>query len=184
MKGILRNRAVTIAALVCVFAGLTGCATSASSPDLIHAGNPVVFGKLELVKNDERVSIGDGFLANAPVIYLEREDTGKRVLGKIGVDGEFAWRLAPGDYRVSKISFHNHGQRVETRFRQRFTVDQDSELVYIGTIKLVTRFFAGYHGVDGVVGYSVRNDCPRDCSTRLEGLGMTEAKPYVALLRR
>ncbi|MCG8371846.1 MAG: hypothetical protein MJA32_15225 [Proteobacteria bacterium] len=183
MRGLFRNKGVTFAAFLSAVSGLAGCATNVSDIGHPATEGALVFGKLELVRNDERVAISDGLFGNAPVIHLVRSGDHERLTGRVGQDGEFAWRLEPGDYRVSKISFNNNGDRVETGFRFRVSVDRDSELIYVGTLRLVTRFFAGYYGVDGVVGYSVRNDCPRDCGGRIEELGMTEVEPMVALLR-
>lgn len=183
MRGLIRNRVVTIAASLSAVFGVAGCATHVADVDHLDTDGALVFGKLEIIKNDERVRISDGLFGNAPIIHLVRIGDDDRLTGRVGQDGEFAWRLAPGDYQVSKISFNNNGDRVETRFRFRVSVDPDSELIYVGTLRLVTRFFPGYYGVDGVVGYSVRNDCRRDCGGRIAELGMTDVEPMVALLR-
>jgi hypothetical protein len=162
---------------------LTGCASSLQNVAAIDADEATVFGKLRLVRNDEHVDLGGGMFGNTASFRIASDALDKEFVGQVGEGGDFAWALEPGSYYLTAIDFHNKGERVSAPARLRFTVAEDASAVYIGTITLYTRFFTGYHGIDGRLSHSIRNECSRDCNGRLESLGFDDAELTVALLR-
>jgi hypothetical protein len=162
---------------------LAGCASSLQNVAATDADEATVFGKLRLVRNDELVDLGGGVFGNTASFHIVNDALGKEFVGEVGKGGDFAWALEPGSYYLTAIDFHNKGERVSAPARLRFTVADDASAVYIGTITLYTRFFTGYHGIDGRLSHSVRNECSRDCNGRLESLGFDDAELTVALLR-
>ena len=181
-----------IAAVVIVLTGLvSGCATQvdqvASGQALAGAGSSasVVFGKFRLVRNGEEAMINDGILGTSVVLHLENLATKDEIRGSVGDNGEFAWALEPGFYRVSKVTFNNRGERVEPLTNLTFSMSPDKEAVYIGTVTMETTIESGYYGINGTVdAYRVRNDCATDCASRLAEMGMTDAEVDIGLLRQ
>lgn len=178
MKGIIRNLIVTTTFIVAA-GGLAGCATAnqsiESGNDLAAAshGDPVVFGKFRLIRNGNEARIGNDLLSTTATLTLKQAGSREEFVGAVGANGEFAWALEPGFYRVASIGFDNRGERVEPITNFTFTVNGDHEAVYVGTVTLEATFDSGYYGLNGVVdGYSVSNDCATDCTRRLEQLGL------------
>ena len=162
---------------------LVGCATPVEHVAAADAAEATVFGKLRLVRNDEHVDLQGGAFGNTASFHIVNDALGKEFVGKVGPDGDFAWALDAGSYSLTAIDFHNQGRRISAPARLRFTVSDNASAVYIGTITLYTRFFTGYHGVDGRMSHSIRNECFRDCADRIESLGVDEAELTVALLQ-
>ena len=185
------GKITAISAILVAAVSLSGCAVTATGSDvdqlnaqtLAAPGETVVFGKFRLIRNGEEAHIDNGFLLTSAAMYLRRAGEPGKIRGKVGHDGEFAWALEPGNYRVSSIRFSNRGERVEPITNFSFSVAGDSEALYIGTVTLETTFDSGFYGLNGVVdGYSVRNDCSRDCAARLENLGLDASDATVSLL--
>jgi hypothetical protein len=178
MKGNIRNLIVTTFFIVAA-GGLAGCATAnksiESGNDLAAAatGNPVVFGKFRLIRNGNEARLGSDMLSTTATLTLRKAGSAEEFVGAVGANGEFAWALEPGFYRVARIGFDNRGDRVEPITNFTFRVSGDHEAVYIGTVTLEATFDSGYYGLNGVVdGYAVSNDCATDCAPRLERLGL------------
>ena len=185
------GKITAISAVLVAVVSLSGCATSATSADvdkhtaqaLAAPGETVVFGKFRLIRNGEEAHIDNGFLSTSATLYLRQAGESGKIVGKVGEEGEFAWALEPGNYRVSSISFSNRGERVEPITNFSFSVSGDTEALYIGTVTLETSFDSGFYGLNGVVdGYSVRNDCSSDCAARLERLGLAASDASISLL--
>ena len=190
MKG-LTGKVTVISAVLAAVVSLSGCATSAAVVDadkgtaqaLAAPGETVVFGKFRLVRNGQEARFNNDLLATSAVLHLRRASEPGRILGKVGEDGEFAWALVPGHYRVSSISFNNRGERVEPITNFSVSVSGDTDAVYIGTVTLEATFNSGYYGINGIVdGYTVRNDCSSDCAARLERLGLDASNSSVSLM--
>ena len=117
MKGSIRNLIVT-SVLIVTAGGLAGCATATSSiesgNDIAAAatGNPVVFGKFRLIRNGNEARIGNDLLSTTATLTLKQAGSAEEFVGAVGADGEFAWALEPGFYRVASIGFDNRGERV------------------------------------------------------------------------
>ena len=141
MKGSIRNLIVT-SVLIVTAGGLAGCATATSSiesgNDIAAAatGNPVVFGKFRLIRNGNEARIGNDLLSTTATLTLKQAGSAEEFVGAVGADGEFAWALEPGFYRVASIGFDNRGERVEPITNFTFKVNGDHEAVYIGTVTL------------------------------------------------
>ena len=188
MKGSIRNLIVT-SVLIVTAGGLAGCATATSSiesgNDIAAAatGNPVVFGKFRLIRNGNEARIGNDLLSTTATLTLKQAGSAEEFVGAVGADGEFAWALEPGFYRVASIGFDNRGERVEPITNFTFKVNGDHEAIYIGTVTLEATFDSGYYGLNGVVdGYSVSNDCASDCARRLAQLGLSSGDLATALM--
>lgn len=185
MTRLIRNTAVVLAALATIT--LAGCSTTAGTIDngdkLAKAANgsdSVVFGKFTLVRNGAEAKLNDGMFATTASLHVVGEDGQGKIIGRVGKDGEFAWALAPGDYRISTIDFDNRGEREETSASLAFTVPADGKPVYIGTIRLEASFDNGYYGSNGAVDdFFVKNDCATDCARRLEALGLPATSMHV-----
>ncbi len=189
-KSFNQKFAVT-AILVMTGIAVSGCATSArsigSDDELTRAGmtpqESLVFGKLTMQRNGDSVRIGDSLFGNSVTLHLLRDGSDKPITGAVGRGGEFAWALEPGDYTIARVSFLNRGERFEPEADFRFTVEPDSDTVYIGTIVLDSTFEYGYYGLSGTnYSYRIANHCEADCAGRLSRLGLEASEPVVALL--
>lgn len=187
MKNATKNFAAAVLASGLAFAGLSGCATTADSVDSSAelqqaAAGHVVFGKFRLVRNGHVVPLDDGMLANTATFTLTRDGVGQEITAKVGQDGEFAWALAPGQYKVSGIGFSYHGDRIKTPANFVFTAAVDHGATYVGTITLETSFYSGSYGTIGAVdSFTVANDCASDCEGRLTRLGLSLDDATIAL---
>jgi len=189
MGNVLRKITLISVSLIGL-AGLAGCATTLDSVESAQeladardtAADSVVFGKFRLVRNGREARLGEGLFANTATLHFYRGDEQQEIVGKVGRDGEFAWMLEPGDYRLVTIGFDNRGERAETSADFEFSVEAGQEAVYIGTLTLEASFDSGYYGLNGTVDdYIVRNDCDTDCASRLAQLGMSNVSAAVAL---
>ncbi len=183
MKFITRNLIVTILFCVAAGVGLSGCATTAQNIEpgetLDQASSAttgtVVFGKFRLLRNGDEVQFGEGVFASAPTLRLHKVGSHREFTGEVGQDGEFAWVLQPGSYRVSSIGFSFRGERIEPETNFTLAVSEDHRASYAGTITLETTIDSGYHGTSGTVDrVTVRNDCETECGKRLARLGISK----------
>lgn len=170
---------------------LAGCSTTAGTIDngdklakVANGSDSVVFGKFTLVRNGEEAKLNDGMFATTASLHVTGDDGKSKVIGRVGKDGEFAWALAPGNYRITGIDFDNRGEREETASNLAFTVPADGKPVYIGTIRLEATFDNGYYGTNGAVDdFFVKNDCATDCARRLEALGLSATSMHVDVVQ-
>lgn len=178
------------AAAVCLLAGLGGCATTAGHIDSAdelarEAGDragTVVFGRFELLRNGHEVDFGDGIFASTATLNLTGSDSVKPIVGRIGRDGEFAWVLEPGTYRVTSIGFRYHAQKMEPLTGFTFTVPDGHAASYVGTITLEASFDQGLLGTLARVDrYTISDDCAAECEARLRRLGLTPENSTRAL---
>lgn len=192
MSTTTRDKVVRASMILAVLALATGCAATApnidSEADLANASNgnshPVVFGKLEFVRNGERVELGEGVLATTAKVQLHDQDGNRQIVGDVGDDGEFSWVLAPGTYEVAKIGFRYQGQDIAPETSFEFTVSPEHDATYLGTISMEATFGAGYNGVNGTVEkFTVWNECAEDCGTRLTELGLSDNSSTMSLFR-
>ncbi len=187
-----RKNLVTLYSIVTVFA-LSACGTrerKIDSGDELAAAtkattDTVVFGKFRLLRNGNEANLGDGIFASSATLHLYDQGERREIAGKVGKGGEFAWVLAPGQYRVSSIGFDNRGERAETGTDFSFTVSAGNGAIYVGTITLETTFDSGYFGLNGVVDrYTISDDCANDCADRLARLGLSSETATVSLLQQ
>ncbi len=192
MHTVTRDKVVRASMIAAVLALATGCAATASNIDSTDelakasSGNshPVVFGKLEFVRNGERIELGEGMMATSAKVQLFDQDDNRQIVGDVGDDGEFSWVLAPGTYEVAKIGFRYQGQDIAPETSFEFTVSSEHDATYLGTISLETTFDAGYNGVNGKVDkFTVWNECAEDCGTRLTRLGLSDDSSTESLFR-
>jgi len=183
------RRLISVAAGGCLLAGLSGCATTAANIDSAaelaresghesgrESGNPaatVVFGRFELLRNGHDVAFGDGIFASSATLNLAAAGDAQPIVGKIGRDGEFAWALEPGTYRVTSIGFRYQGRKIQPPTGFTFTVAQGYRASYVGTITLEASFDRGLLGTRAQVDrYTVSDDCAAECDDRLSRLGL------------
>jgi hypothetical protein len=192
MNGISRSIFATISVCLTALVGFSGCANTAktvdSATELDNAtsatADTVVFGKFRLVRNGYEAKLGSSIIANNATLHLYHQDGHEKVVGRVGRDGEFAWILKPGSYRVSSIGFYNRGDKVEPATDFTFNVPARNEAIYVGTITLETTFDSGFLGVNGTVDrYTVANECATYCAARLEQLGLSADSATVALMQ-
>lgn len=190
MNWFIRNLNVTKIICLLAVAGLAGCASTARNIDsgevLDRASSAategIVFGKFRLVRNGQEIQLGDGIFANSATLHLQKSDNGREIVGEVGRDGEFAWALAPGVYRMSSIGFSFRGEKVESQTNFSFAVSADHRASYVGTVTLEATFHSGYHGTSGTVDrITVRNDCEAGCEKRLAELGLPSAAVTASL---
>lgn len=185
MTRLTKKRILVAGALASL--ALAGCSTTAGTIDngkklakVANGSDSVVFGKFTLVRNGEQAKLNDGMFATTASLQVVGDDGQGTVIGRVGKDGEFAWALAPGNYRVAAIGFDNRGEREETAADLAFTVPADGKPVYIGTIRLEASFDSGYYGTNGAVDdVFVKNECATDCALRLEALGLSTTSMHV-----
>jgi len=170
-----------------------GCSTTTKSIDsetelakaLVSPDSAVVFGKFRLVRNGDTVKLGNGIFANSATLRLIQDGVGDTIVGQVGRNGEFAWVLQPGEYRVSNIGFKTRGDTFEPEADFSFTVAPGNDAVYVGTVTLESTMNYGYYALNGTIdSYSVDNDCAADCATRLQKLGLDSDEVVVALLQQ
>jgi hypothetical protein len=192
MSFITRKHLVTLSSIVAVFA-LSACGMTARTVDTgaelaketVAATDAVVFGKFRLLRNGNEANLGDGIFANSATLHLYDQGERREIAGKVGKGGEFAWVLAPGQYRISSIGFDNRGERAQTDTEFSFTVAAGKDAVYVGTITLETTFDSGYFGLNGVVDrYTISDDCANDCADRLARLGLASDAATISLLQQ
>jgi hypothetical protein len=171
---------------------MSGCANTAKTIDsgaelagaTSAAADTVVFGKFRLVRNGHEAKLGTSLFANTATLHLYERNGNEQFVGKVGQDGEFAWVLKPGTYRVSGIGFYNRGEKVEPVTDFTFDVPENERAIYVGTVTLETSFDSGYLGVNGTVdSYTIANDCATDCASRLENLGLPADGVMIALMQ-
>lgn len=192
MNTVTRDKVVKASMILAVLALSAGCAATApnidSTNELARASSgtshPVVFGKLEFVRNGERVELGEGLMATTAKVQLFDEEGNRQIVGGVGHDGEFSWVLEPGTYQVARIGFRYQGQNVEPETSFQFTVSPDHDATYIGTISLEATMDSGYMGVNGTVDkFTVWNECASDCESRLTELGLSDNNSTMSLFR-
>ena len=173
-----------------VVAGMTGCSTTVksigSADDLAAQSTEtknVVLGKFRLVRNGEEVALGDSIFANHATLHLYNAGNAEEIKAQVGRNGEFAWALVPGDYRITNIEFLVRGDTFAPSTKFSFVVEPGNEATYVGTITLVTTFESGYYGLDGVIdSSSVDDDCEADCAAMLARLDMPDEAATVSLI--
>ena len=191
MKYVSKPTIVCLLIGAAAFATLPGCGTSTKS--VSAAGKPAVasvntdtpvFGRFRLIRNGEDVRLGEGFFANHATLHLHAPGESAPIKGKVGKNGEFAWALGAGQYRVTGIEFMARGDRFTVSTEVAFTASGKHRAAYLGTITLETALESGYHGMDVTAErYSVSDDCETDCDRMLADLGMPEGSATVALMR-
>ena len=180
---------VVLVTLACIGVTLlSGCVSTKgnlSSGAELTAAEPVVFGKFRLVRNGVEANINGGIFSGTATLKLFHVDGQQEIAGKVGENGEFAWALEPGDYRVTSIAFSNRGVRAEPETDFGFTVKEGQDAIYVGTVTLEATIDSGYYGINGVVdNLTVSDDCAVDCNRILERLGLEEGVEQIALLRK
>lgn len=183
------HRSLTVAGSLALFFGLGGCATTGSietAEELARASDgsagTLVFGRFQLVRNGHDVQLGGGIFANTARLYLQEADERREITGSVGRDGEFAWMLAPGSYRITSIGFRHHGQNIEPMTNFTFTVPDGHRASYAGTIRLEATLDRNYLGTRArVERYTISNDCATECPQRLDEVGLSADEATVAL---
>ena len=185
---LLHRYRIAPCASVAIALGLSACSTMTSiesGAELARAapGEPIVLGRFRLVRNGNDARLGRGPFATRAMLHMAGGKDRREVVGQVGADGEFAWALAPGRYRLTAIGFDSRGERETAQTDFTFVVPADHKAVYIGSITLETTFESGYYGLNGTVeDYGVTNDCAADCARRLHRLGLSANDMTVALL--
>lgn len=163
---------------------LSGCATSSQPVASNTSDAAVVFGKLKLVRNGEPVRLGDSMFENSATLNLYETSSKRPYKGRVGNDGEFSWELPAGDYRVESIAFRVHDSIVRPETNFTFSVSDEHDASYLGTIALEASFDSGYLGVvGGVDRFTVWDECESDCARRLAALGVAESQSQRSLLK-
>ena len=191
MKYVSKPTIVCLLIGAAAFATLPGCGTNTES--VSAGGKPavasvntdtLVFGRFRLIRNGEDVRLGEGFFANHATLHLHAPGEAAPVKEKVGKNGEFAWVLDAGNYRLTGIEFMARGERFTVSTDVAFTASGKHRAAYLGTITLETSLASGYHGMDvRAERYSVSDDCETDCDRMLADLGMPEGSAAVVLMR-
>ena len=177
-------RKYTLSIVVALVAGFAGSAGFSSPAVAAEAGfeRVVVFGQFRLLKNGSEVKLGEGFFSNVAALRLYRPEDQEDFTGRVEEDGEFAFKLAPGEYYLMSITFKHQGETIEPETNYVINVSPGIEAAYIGTITLETTFGGGYHGMKGSFDrFIVSNECAADCNRRMADLGIAGAPMEVAL---
>ena len=141
-----------------------------------------VFGDLRLFTNGVEERLGDGLFAADAGFRLEHANTGRNFDGRIGKNGTFEARLVPGTYRIHTIFFKHHGEIIEANTDFTFTVADDAAATYIGTISLEATLENSAHGFVGTADrFTVRNDCPSICDSRMASIGLPHGDTHLSL---
>lgn len=144
----------------------------------------LVIGKLRIVKNGSEVSLDRGLFANEASLRLVRLESQERLQRKVGRDGEIAWDVEPGDYRLEGIDFMVRGERVSAQSNFVLTVADSTAATYVGTVTLEATFEGGYSGLAGSIDrYTVADECSEDCAPILSRAGLADDSLTVALMR-
>ena len=170
------NQLITLISLLALAFG-----TTLAAADEVK---PAVLGKLEVVKNGEPQRLGSSLLANRAKMTLVNTATQQQHRVRVGRDGRFSSRLAPGQYRLSGIDFMVRGEPVTAQSNFVLTVADAAPATYVGTVTLETQFRSGFYGLSGTVDrLAVADDCRADCAPMLSQLGLDEEAVTVNLLR-
>ncbi|MEM7500853.1 MAG: hypothetical protein AAF417_02365 [Pseudomonadota bacterium] len=150
----------------------------------LAADDALVIGKLRIVKNGAEVTLNRGVFGNQASLRLVQLDTQERLDRKVGRDGEIAWDVEPGQYRLEGIDFMVRGERVRAQSNFVLTVTADTAATYVGTVTLEATFDGGHSGLAGSIDrYSVTDECSQDCSVILSRVGLADESLTVALMR-
>ena len=175
-------RKMTSILLVTGAVAMTGCAASGGANQYADAEKTAVIGDLRLITNGVEERLGDGLFAADAGFRLEHEETGRDFNGHIGKNGTFEAKLMPGTYRIHTIFFKHHGEIIEADTDFVFSVADDAAATYIGTISLEATLDNSAHGVIGTADrFTVRNDCPSVCDSRMASIGLPHGHASVSL---
>ena len=142
----------------------------------------VVFGEFRLLKNGYETKFGDGVFGNVAALRLYRVDDQEEFTIRVGEDGEFSRRLAPGDYYVMNVSFKYRGETIRPDTNFMFNVSGDSGANYLGTLTLEATFSSGYNGTMGSFDrFLVADECASVCERRLAEFGLNNADVTTSL---
>ena len=177
-------RKITLSYLIflSVLAGLSSTAVASDDVNLNADGRVVVFGKFRLLKNGYETKFGDGMFGNVGALRLYRVDDQEEFTIKVGKDGEFSRRLAPGEYYVMNVSFKYRGETVRPDTNFMINVSGDSSANYLGTLTLEATFSSDYHGSKGSFDrFLVADECASVCNRRLAELGLKNSDVTTSL---
>lgn len=181
---------ISILVIFYSLAGFTSSVSAESSANVDNADyadapviqRAVVFGKFRLMKNGNEVQLGQGLFGNSALLRLYRASDQEEVTSRVGKNGEFSAKLAPGDYYLTSIAFQHQGETIEPETNFVFSVSADHHASYVGTITLETTFGSSYNGMKGSIDrIMIGNDCATDCAARLEQFGMANNTVATAL---
>ena len=178
MRESIRKLALTAGILAA--AGLAGCAAgiektgAESGAAALAADESLVVGKFRLIRNGAEVPLGDGVFSNTATLYLYKDGVRKKIAGRVGDGGTFAWPLAAGNYEISHVGFGFQGQRHNAPTNLVFTVTEGREASYIGTIAMEVTMDTGYMGTLGSLDrFRISDECATDCSRLLSTTGLS-----------
>jgi hypothetical protein len=163
---------------------LAGCAPTAQiALTDIHSLPPeerIVFGRVDVHEGDKSIEwskklFGPG---NFDVVVLP-ESSSRAVYYQLSGDGTFYWRLLPGKYAIAAFEWQS-GNTLTGRIFAEFTVPQEKEPVYIGTLRII--FAGSRYGVFIVDEYeravgAFREKIPRAGGAPIKSLMELEVKP-------
>ena len=178
----MRKFTLSYLVFLSVLAGFSSTAVASDDVRMNSDNQVVVFGEFRLLKNGYETKFGDGVFGNVAALRLYRVDDQEEFTIKVGKDGEFSRRLAPGDYYVMNVSFKYHGETIRPDTNFMFNVSGDSSANYLGTLTLEATFSSGYHGTKGSFDrFLVADECASVCERRLAELGLNNADVTTSL---
>lgn len=169
-----------------------GCSTTGTNIDsaaeldaaMTSTSDTVVFGQLHLVRNGHAVQLGEGLRDNPATLRLYRPGDGREFIRHVGADGEFAWVLPAGNYRMTNVGFRHHGDTIEPLTDFSFTATTTKAASFVGELTLEVTVDAGYLGTVGTLdSYDVQGDCADACERMAERLGLDTADVTTSTLR-
>ena len=151
------------------------------------ADGTLVFGKVRWIYNGEELDVGVGLSSNVVELQMYPMGSDKRIIGRIGEGGRFAWTMSPGHYHVPAANFvspmfSSRGNFVGYTYLE-FDVPDVDDPVYLGTLMLETEYTRHLFTWDATLKASIVDDCEADCEDRLADLGLPVDTLRVNLIR-
>ena len=189
------RRRLAIAGILLLVALVSGCASVEKNiessqqlgQEIESADATLVFGKIRWIYNGEELDVGKGLSSNIVEMQIYREASDKRIIGRVGDGGRFAWSMLPGHYHIPAVNFvspmfSSRGNFVGRTFLE-FDVLDVGGPVYLGTVILETEYTKKLFTWDAMTKASIEDDCESDCEERLADLGLPVESLRVELIR-
>lgn len=186
----VRTRALSASGLAMLV--IAGCSTtggnieSAAALDRAKtsATDSLVFGQLQLVRNGHDVALGDGLRDNPATLHLYRPGDEREIIRDVGSNGEFAWVLPAGTYRVMNVGFRHHGETLTPLTNFSFEASNARAATYVGALTVEVSVDSGYLGLVGTLdSHSVQADCATSCKNTIARLGLNADDIEMSTLR-
>lgn len=148
------------------------------------AGDTLVVGRVAWIRNGEAVGIGDRDSGDGVTIGLHDTADDRSIDASVGSGGYFMWRLPPGEYHLSSLTFRYRASTFLGRAGFHLSVPATEDPVYVGTLAVDTTMQPGLFGWKAEIHrFAVTEEWISDCEFILSQLGRSQDPVQIALLQ-